>query len=72
MSKAILFIIGNNLKNHLNISWSGFLMLVIWVLDPLARAGTVLKVSKDLKRKCIAIDKNKECVEIMRGRLLIK
>ena len=30
MSKAILFIIGNNLKNHLNISWSGFLMLVIW------------------------------------------
>jgi DNA modification methylase len=39
------------------------------VLDPMAGAGTVLKVSKDLKRKCIAIDKNKECVEIMRGRL---
>jgi len=39
------------------------------VLDPLAGAGTVLKVSKDLKRKCIAIDKNKECIEIMRGRL---
>jgi hypothetical protein len=39
------------------------------ILDPMAGAGTVLKVSKDLKRKCIAIDKNKECVEIMRGRL---
>jgi len=41
------------------------------VLDPMAGAGTVLKVSKDLKRKCIAIDRNKECVEIMRGRLKI-
>ena len=30
------------------------------VLDPMAGAGTVLKVSKDLKRKCIAIDKNRE------------
>jgi DNA modification methylase len=41
------------------------------ILDPMAgqEAGTVLKVSKDLKRKCIAIDKNKECVEIMRGRM---
>ena len=39
------------------------------VLDPMAGAGTVLKVSKDLRRKCIAIDRNKECVEIMRGRM---
>lgn len=39
------------------------------VLDPMAGAGTVLKVSRDLKRKCIAIDRNKECVEIMRGRI---
>jgi DNA modification methylase len=39
------------------------------VLDTIAGAGTVLKVSKDMKKKCIAIDKNEECVEIMRGRL---
>ena len=39
------------------------------VLDVMAGVGTVLKVSKDLKRKCIAIDKNKECIEIMRGRM---
>jgi DNA modification methylase len=39
------------------------------ILDPMAGAGTVIKVSKDLKRKCIAIDKNKKCVEIMRGRV---
>lgn len=39
------------------------------VLDPMAGAGTVLKVSKDLRRKCIAIGRNKECVEIMRGRM---
>jgi hypothetical protein len=30
----------------------------------MAGAGTVLKVSKDLKRKCIAIDKDKECMRI--------
>ena len=40
------------------------------VLDPMAGAGTVLKASKVLKRKCIAIDKSKECVNIMKGRLL--
>ena len=39
------------------------------VLDPMAGAGTILKVSRDLKRKCIAIDKDKECVEMMKGRL---
>jgi DNA modification methylase len=39
------------------------------VLDPMAGAGAVLKVSKDLKRKCIAIDRDRECVEIMRGRI---
>jgi DNA modification methylase len=35
----------------------------------MAGAGTVLKVSKDLKRKCISIDKDRECIEIMRGRM---
>jgi hypothetical protein len=39
------------------------------VLDPMAGSGTVLKASKDLKRKCIGIDSNKKCIEIMRGRL---
>jgi hypothetical protein len=39
------------------------------VLDPMAGAGTVLKVCKDLRRKCIAIDRDSECVEIMKGRL---
>jgi DNA modification methylase len=40
-----------------------------YVLDPMAGSGTVLKVCKDLKRKCIGIDQDKECVEIMRGRI---
>lgn len=39
------------------------------VLDPMAGSGTVLKFSKDLKRKCIAIDRDRECVEIMKGRI---
>jgi DNA modification methylase len=42
------------------------------ILDPMAGAGTVLKVSRDLKRKCIAIDRDKECVEIMKGRLKLE
>ena len=33
------------------------------------RERTVLKASKDLKRKCIAIDKSKKCVDIMKGRM---
>ena len=42
------------------------------VLDPMAGAGTVLKVCKDLRRKCIAIDRNSECVDIMKGRIKLQ
>jgi DNA modification methylase len=42
------------------------------VLDPMAGAGTVLKVCKDLRRKCIAIDRDRECVEIMKGRIKLQ
>ena len=40
-----------------------------YVLDPMAGAGTALKVCKDMKRKCFAIDRIGKCVEIMRGRI---
>ena len=39
------------------------------VLDPMAGSGTVARVSKDMKRRCIAIDKDRECVKIIKGRL---
>lgn len=42
------------------------------VLDPMAGAGTALKVCKDLRRKCIAIDRDKECVGIMKGRIKLQ
>ena len=39
------------------------------VLDPLMGNGGVLKIAKDLKRKAIGIDRDSDCVEMVKGRL---
>lgn len=39
------------------------------VLEPMAGSGTVPKICKDNKRKCIAIDDKKENIDIIKGRL---
>jgi hypothetical protein len=41
------------------------------VLDPLMGTGGVLKIAKDLKRKAIGIDADSDCVEMVKGRLVV-
>ena len=40
------------------------------VLDTFAGSGTVLECCKELKRKSIGIEINKEMVEVIKGRLI--
>ena len=40
------------------------------VLDPFAGSGTIPKCCKDNKRRCIAMDIDKECIDIIKGRIV--
>ena len=64
----------NQRYSHLNLKlqntnpvYDPFMVILVPLFNPMAGAGTVLKVSKDLKRKCIVTDRDRACVEIMRG-----